>query len=62
MKFLRTLLYILYQPYKWLIYAPLFVINTLIFGVIAVVFSTLINKRVGSYLGGVIWSKFNAME
>lgn len=61
MKFLKKLLYVFYQPYKWLIYAPLFVINTLFFGVIALVFSMLINQRIGSYFGGVIWSKFNAM-
>ena len=44
-----------------MIYAPLFVINTLFFGVVAVIFSILVNQRVGSYLGGVVWSKFNAM-
>lgn len=35
------------------------IVNTLIFGVIAVVVSSLVNQRVGSYYGGVVWSRFN---
>ncbi|HLO57562.1 MAG TPA: lysophospholipid acyltransferase family protein [Bacteroidales bacterium] len=34
-------------------------INTVIFGIIAVIVSTLINQRVGSYFGGVVWSRVN---
>jgi 1-acyl-sn-glycerol-3-phosphate acyltransferase len=60
MKPTRKLLYLLYRPYQWLIFFPLFFINTLIFGVIAVVFSSLVNQRIGSYFGGVVWSRFNA--
>lgn len=60
MKFLRSLLYILYQPYKWLFYVPFFFINTTIFGIIAVVVASLVNQRIGSYWGGVIWSRFNS--
>lgn len=52
-------LYWLYQPYKWLFFFPFALINTLIFGVIAVVVSALVNQRVGSYYGGVVWSKVN---
>lgn len=57
----NKILYILYQPYKWLFFLPFAFINTLIFGVIAVVMSTLINQKVGSYYGGVIWSRLNAI-
>ncbi len=35
-------------------------LNTLIFGIIAVLVSSLINQRIGSYFGGVIWSRLNA--
>lgn len=49
----------LYQPYKWLFFFPFIFINTLIFGVIAVLVSALINQRIGSYFGGVIWSRVN---
>jgi 1-acyl-sn-glycerol-3-phosphate acyltransferase len=55
----NKILYVLYQPYKWLFFLPFAFINTLIFGVIAVVVSSLINQRVGSYFGGVIWSRLN---
>ena len=52
--------YILYQPYKWLVFFPILIVDTLFFGLLAVIVSTLINQRVGSYIGGVIWSRFNA--
>jgi 1-acyl-sn-glycerol-3-phosphate acyltransferase len=50
----------LYQPYKWLFVIPFMALNTLIFGIIAVFISILINQRIGSYFGGVIWSRLNA--
>ncbi len=57
---MKRLAFILYQPYKWLVFFPLLVANTLFFGVLAVIVSTLVNQKVGSYIGGVIWSRFNA--
>lgn len=56
----RVILRVVYFPYKWLLFFPVLVINTLMFGIIAVVVSSLVNQRVGSYYGGVIWSRFNA--
>jgi 1-acyl-sn-glycerol-3-phosphate acyltransferase len=56
----RKILYVVYQPYKWLFFVPFLIINTLLFGIIAVVVSSLINQRIGSYFGGVIWSRLNA--
>lgn len=50
----------MYQPYKWLFFLPFVAVNTIAFGVIAVLVSTLINQRIGSYFGGVIWSRLNA--
>lgn len=55
----NKLLYILYQPYKWLFFIPFLLVNTVVFGIIAVIVSTLINQRVGSYFGGVVWSRLN---
>lgn len=51
----------MYFPYKWLVFFPLLAINTFIFGIIAVLVSSLINQRVGSFWGGVVWSRFNAL-
>jgi len=57
---MRRIAYILYQPYKWLIFFPILFVNSLFFGLMAFIFSTLINQKVGSYIGGVIWARFNA--
>ncbi len=57
----RKILFIVYQPYKWLVLIPLIFLNTFFFGIVAVVVSSIVNQRVGSYFGGVVWSRFNAM-
>jgi 1-acyl-sn-glycerol-3-phosphate acyltransferase len=57
----RKILYILYQPYKWLFLIPFAAINTLFFGIVAVLVSTLVNQRIGSFFGGVIWSRLNTI-
>lgn len=51
---------ILYQPYKWFFFVPFLFINTLVFGVLAVILSNLINQKTGSYVGGALWSRVNA--
>jgi 1-acyl-sn-glycerol-3-phosphate acyltransferase len=35
-------------------------LNTFVFGLIAVLVASLVNQRLGSYFGGVIWSRVNA--
>jgi 1-acyl-sn-glycerol-3-phosphate acyltransferase len=55
----NKILVLLYQPYKWLFFLPFALVNTLFFGILAVVVSTLVNQRIGSYFGGVIWSRIN---
>jgi len=57
----NKVLYFLYQPYKWLFFLPFVGVNTLFFGILAVLVSALINQRIGSYFGGVIWSRINAI-
>lgn len=56
----KKIAFILYQPYKYLFLIPFIFINTILFGVIALLFATLFNQRIGSYFGGVIWSRVNA--
>lgn len=58
---MKTILILLYQPYKWLIYIPFLAVNTVIFGILAIVLSLLVNQKVGSYVGGVIWSRLNTL-
>ena len=36
-------------------------INSIIFGVLAVTLSLLINQKIGSYIGGVVWAKINTI-
>lgn len=55
----RKLLFVLYQPYKWLVYIPFLVVSTLTFGAIAVILSTLVNQKIGSFIGGAVWSRLN---
>lgn len=56
----RKFFILLYQPYKWLVYVPFLIISTLAFGAIAVILSTLINQKLGSFIGGAVWSRLNA--
>ena len=56
---MRKILWVVYQPYKWLIFLPFLVGSTLIFGAIATVLSTLVNQRIGSFIGGAVWSRLN---
>lgn len=56
---MKKILIFLYQFYKWLFLIPLFLISSIFFGIIAVVLSLLINQKVGSYIGGVIWARLH---
>lgn len=58
---LRKLLFIVYQPYKWLFYLPFLFLNTLIFAILAVITSLIFGHRIGSYIGGVLWSRLNSL-
>ena len=58
---MNKILYWLYQPYKWLFFAPFFIINSTIFGTIAVLVSLVINQKVGNFIGGVLWARLNSL-
>jgi 1-acyl-sn-glycerol-3-phosphate acyltransferase len=60
MNLLRKVLFIFYRPYEWLVFFPVFFVDTLFFGIIALVVSSIANPRIGGYFGGVLWSRFNA--
>lgn len=51
----------IYQPYKWLIFAPLMIFSTFIFAFLAILLSLLVNQRIGSWVGGNVWARFNGM-
>lgn len=57
---MRRILYILYQPYKWLIFLPILVASTFVFAALAVIFAALVNPRVASIVGGTGWARFNS--
>lgn len=56
---MKKLLWLLYQPYKWLLLFPFMLINSIIFGILAVALSLLVNQKVGSFVGGVLWARIN---
>lgn len=49
-------LYAIYQPYKWLIYIPLLIINSLWISTMAFLTALLINEWVGSFIFGRLWA------
>jgi 1-acyl-sn-glycerol-3-phosphate acyltransferase len=53
---MKKILFILYQPYKWLIFAPILAISTLFFGFLATFLTFFINPKIVSLIG-VIWSR-----
>ncbi len=57
---MRRLLYILYQPYKWLVMVPVFGLSTFFFGSLAAVLAVAVNPRFGSVVSGTGWSRLNA--
>ncbi len=56
---MRKFLYILYQPYKWLVFVPFLVFSTLFFSVIAVFIASVFSQKAAGYCG-TIWARLNA--
>jgi len=57
---MKKFLKILYQPYKWLIFGPLLVCTTFLFGALALLGTALTGPRFGSIFG-VIWARVNSL-
>ncbi len=54
---MRKLLFIIYQPYKWLFFFPFLIINTLFFSFLGILIS-FYSQKAGSF-AGVLWSRVN---
>lgn len=52
--------WILYQPYKWLVFAPFFVSTTVFLGLATIVLSIFLPSRWVSLICGTSWSRLNA--
>ncbi len=48
---LSPFLYWLYQPYKWLIFIPLMLVNSIFFATLAALFSLVVSPASGSFMG-----------
>jgi 1-acyl-sn-glycerol-3-phosphate acyltransferase len=57
---MNKLLYILYQPYKWLFFGPFFIINSVLFGIFAVMISPF-SQRMADRYNGVAWARLNSI-
>ncbi len=56
----RSVSWWLYQPYKWLILAPVVFASTLFFGNLALVLRLFVDARVASRWSGVPWARLNS--
>jgi 1-acyl-sn-glycerol-3-phosphate acyltransferase len=54
-----TVSYILYQPYKWLIFIPLFVLSTVFFIFLGIVIIFLSGPDAANRIAGRAWARFN---
>lgn len=57
---MRRFAYILYQPYKWLVFIPCLLISTLFLGILAIVISTMVSPRLASRTCAVGWARLNS--
>jgi 1-acyl-sn-glycerol-3-phosphate acyltransferase len=57
----RSLGWWLYQPYKYLVFAPLLIVSTLVFGTAAALLCFVLRPRLVSWLCGVSWARINAL-
>lgn len=56
---MKKVLRILYQPYKWFIFAPYLAVSTIFFGSLTVLLAVLTNPRTTSFICGTIWARLN---
>ena len=57
---MKNILFIIYQPYKWLVFVPWLVLTTLFFGSLTVFLVVLTNPRIASFIGGAVWARLNS--
>jgi 1-acyl-sn-glycerol-3-phosphate acyltransferase len=58
--FLHSVLYWLYQPYAWLVFAPIAILLTLLFSLLTIIASTLVNSSFAGSTFPVIWARLVA--
>ncbi len=58
---MRKILYVLYQPYKWLFMVPVFGISTVLAGFVGAIASVLVNPKFGNKVSGWPWARLNAL-
>jgi len=51
------LIWIIYQPYKWLIYLPFLIVNSLFFSLVAIILTIIAGQKVANKIVGINWSK-----
>jgi 1-acyl-sn-glycerol-3-phosphate acyltransferase len=56
---MKKLLWLLYQPYKFLLFLPVLLVSTTIIGTLVVVLTPLVGARVAGTLGAV-WARINS--
>jgi len=56
---MKKILRLLYQPYKWLIFGPILVCATFLFGACAMICAALAGPRAASIFG-VVWARLNS--
>jgi len=57
---MRKPLWYLYQPYKWLVLAPVIVLSTAIFGPLALILLIFMKPQFPSRFCGTLWARINA--
>jgi 1-acyl-sn-glycerol-3-phosphate acyltransferase len=57
---MKSFLRILYLPYKWLVFFPFFIVNTTVFGSLAVILLFFLKARTVSAICGGTWARLNA--
>ena len=58
---MKKILIVLYQFYKWLFVLPFFLVNSVFFGILAVIISLLTTQKIGHFLAGVVWANLNCI-
>lgn len=54
---MRKLLWLIYQPYKWLIFVPILGLSAAILSINAVFLATVVSPKAGSMVSGIMWSR-----